>query len=127
MIRRPPRSTLFPYTTLFRSISASTARSCTRASAWASAVRWPGSAAAPTSGRRSRSRARSTSCGRERLALFHLVPQRVQVLQAGASHHESALVRELLQRREPPAELVVRPRERVVGIDAELARHVHDG
>src|SRR5437899_8005404 len=26
MIRRPPRSTLFPYTTLFRSTSASTAR-----------------------------------------------------------------------------------------------------
>src|SRR3712207_8200563 len=26
MIRRPPRSTLFPYTTLFRSLAASTAR-----------------------------------------------------------------------------------------------------
>src|SRR2546422_1718864 len=26
MIRRPPRSTLFPYTTLFRSVSAATAR-----------------------------------------------------------------------------------------------------
>ncbi len=36
-------------------------------------------------------------------------------------------MRELLQRREPPAELVVRPRERVVGIDAELARRVHHG
>src|SRR3712207_7476187 len=28
MIRRPPRSTLFPYTTLFRSSSATTARCC---------------------------------------------------------------------------------------------------
>src|SRR2546427_2641360 len=108
------------------SISASTPRSCTRASAWASSVRWPGSAASPTSGRRSRSRARSTSCGRERLALLHLVPQRVQLLQARPSDHESALVREPLQRLEPPAELVVRPRERALGIDAELARQVHD-
>src|SRR2546421_5963382 len=30
MIRRPPRSTLFPYTTLFRSQAALAARSCTR-------------------------------------------------------------------------------------------------
>src|SRR3712207_6949563 len=29
MIRRPPRSTLFPYTTLFRSATSSTARSAT--------------------------------------------------------------------------------------------------
>src|SRR2546428_5054941 len=28
MIRRPPRSTLFPYTTLFRSMSASLNRTC---------------------------------------------------------------------------------------------------
>src|SRR2546430_16311209 len=31
MIRRPPRSTLFPYTTLFRSYSATTARAPSRA------------------------------------------------------------------------------------------------
>src|SRR3712207_7755793 len=30
MIRRPPRSTLFPYTTLFRSRGADPARSCRR-------------------------------------------------------------------------------------------------
>src|SRR2546422_5672093 len=30
MIRRPPRSTLFPYTTLFRSISAARAREAAR-------------------------------------------------------------------------------------------------
>src|SRR2546429_7207782 len=29
MIRRPPRSTLFPYTTLFRSIACSTGSACT--------------------------------------------------------------------------------------------------
>src|SRR2546429_5287724 len=29
MIRRPPRSTLFPYTTLFRSASATAPRACT--------------------------------------------------------------------------------------------------
>src|SRR5271170_3599236 len=40
MIRRPPRSTLFPYTTLFRSPGAPTAAPCDRASA--SAAR-PGS------------------------------------------------------------------------------------
>src|SRR5690242_21447056 len=32
MIRRPPRSTLFPYTTLFRSAKRVSARSCQRAS-----------------------------------------------------------------------------------------------
>src|SRR5262245_66573634 len=31
MIRRPPRSTLFPYTTLFRSCSASSVLPCARA------------------------------------------------------------------------------------------------
>src|SRR3712207_8321753 len=31
MIRRPPRSTLFPYTTLFRSVSAETVRGVIRA------------------------------------------------------------------------------------------------
>src|SRR5256885_7071170 len=30
MIRRPPRSTLFPYTTLFRSVRAMTAAACQR-------------------------------------------------------------------------------------------------
>src|SRR3712207_7227237 len=49
MIRRPPRSTLFPYTTLFRS-SASPSASTPR--------RWP--AAAATSSRRGCSRAAST-------------------------------------------------------------------
>src|SRR2546427_8972135 len=31
MIRRPPRSTLFPYTTLFRSASAAEVRACVQA------------------------------------------------------------------------------------------------
>src|SRR5438034_8768485 len=48
MIRRPPRSTLFPYTTLFRSTGAGRGRSrmwC--ASAWTAFARWK-SASAPT-------------------------------------------------------------------------------
>src|SRR3712207_7831279 len=38
MIRRPPRSTLFPYTTLFRSTTAATTGCCrtTRTSTWTS-------------------------------------------------------------------------------------------
>src|SRR2546422_5183095 len=43
MIRRPPRSTLFPYTTLFRSPTAPSSRGSVRANASASAL-----AAAPT-------------------------------------------------------------------------------
>src|SRR5438034_1735832 len=35
MIRRPPRSTLFPYTTLFRSTAAARTRSCWPAARWA--------------------------------------------------------------------------------------------
>src|SRR3712207_7176322 len=51
MIRRPPRSTLFPYTTLFRSASASSrrvgsiigcARPTVRASSPKSMTTWPG-------------------------------------------------------------------------------------
>src|SRR5690348_17468246 len=38
MIRRPPRSTLFPYTTLFRSITGSAAAANSRASAFAPAA-----------------------------------------------------------------------------------------
>src|SRR5688572_31619929 len=39
MIRRPPRSTLFPYTTLFRSPATSTAEpKCTSPTMWPSAV-----------------------------------------------------------------------------------------
>src|SRR5258706_9736026 len=34
MIRRPPRSTLFPYTTLFRSLSTPTVSSLTLSPAW---------------------------------------------------------------------------------------------
>src|SRR5690349_22624118 len=34
MIRRPPRSTLFPYTTLFRSISPTSARTRARRTSW---------------------------------------------------------------------------------------------
>src|SRR2546427_4740686 len=37
MIRRPPRSTLFPYTTLFRSISMFTARPLISGGRW----KWP--------------------------------------------------------------------------------------
>src|SRR2546427_3512509 len=40
MIRRPPRSTLFPYTTLFRSSCGST-RGRRRTRCWRSRCRWP--------------------------------------------------------------------------------------
>src|SRR5256885_9888351 len=39
MIRRPPRSTLFPYTTLFRSLSGSSIRNCRVARAEAEPAR----------------------------------------------------------------------------------------
>src|SRR5438067_7517262 len=50
MLRRPPRSTLFPYTTLFRSTS------CTSSPGPATTTGWAACAAAWASGRRSRSR-----------------------------------------------------------------------
>src|SRR5256885_8831315 len=39
MIRRPPRSTLFPYTTLFRSAHATTSRRPSVSSWWSNATR----------------------------------------------------------------------------------------
>src|SRR3712207_7772386 len=45
MIRRPPRSTLFPYTTLFRSIPARRASFAVRAGDLANVVHHPGGAA----------------------------------------------------------------------------------
>src|SRR3989304_5847354 len=39
MIRRPPRSTLFPYTTLFRSVAGGSARTLTR-TRWSGWARW---------------------------------------------------------------------------------------
>src|SRR2546427_3703614 len=58
MIRRPPRSTLFPYTTLFRSTRAFSANAARQAAAW-SCPRIPSRArpgSAPRSARRSRPR-----------------------------------------------------------------------
>src|SRR3712207_8601767 len=54
MIRRPPRSTLFPYTTLFRSSTSSSVRSCT-------VVSRPVSSARPR-GRGSRQRTERRLC-----------------------------------------------------------------
>src|SRR3712207_6927425 len=61
MIRRPPRSTLFPYTTLFRSPRAASEPSEIRVSMLAlpwskvrAAVAWKGQPAQPTTGRLSR-------------------------------------------------------------------------
>src|SRR5438093_6563532 len=56
MIRRPPRSTLFPYTTLFRSRGFARATSC------------PGRAARPAARGRARRRARQRPRGRRRAA-----------------------------------------------------------
>src|SRR2546422_7813805 len=46
MIRRPPRSTLFPYTTLFRSLPPWLATLARRCLAEEPAARWPDAAAA---------------------------------------------------------------------------------
>src|SRR5258708_24760504 len=40
MIRRPPRSTLFPYTTLFRSIRFSCSASCISRAEWMASLSW---------------------------------------------------------------------------------------
>src|SRR2546427_6020864 len=42
MIRRPPRSTLFPYTTLFRSVAMPWRSSVVRSTMWPCAARWDG-------------------------------------------------------------------------------------
>src|SRR5258705_4705989 len=54
MIRRPPRSTLFPYTTLFRS---------RRGSAASSSTGTPGRSRAPSSPARASSHSGAGSCG----------------------------------------------------------------
>src|SRR5258707_4548295 len=55
MIRRPPRSTLFPYTTLFRSYSTTRETIMTRRLLTASAVLFASSLAAPNIGHAERS------------------------------------------------------------------------
>src|SRR2546430_13401239 len=56
MIRRPPRSTLFPYTTLFRSRASAPRPPCGAASASpARSARGPGLGTSPRSGPRTRS------------------------------------------------------------------------
>src|SRR2546422_1701789 len=65
MIRRPPRSTLFPYTTLFRS-------RCARRS-WARTRRSSGSSTSTTSRRRTRSPTRSEEHTSELQSRLHLV------------------------------------------------------
>src|SRR3712207_870009 len=51
MIRRPPRSTLFPYTTLFRSSPACTTRSGSPGWAWRPRTSPPARSPTPTTGR----------------------------------------------------------------------------
>src|SRR3712207_8143701 len=58
MIRRPPRSTLFPYTTLFRSDAASSTWRC-GCSAWSATVRTRSRPTARTPRRSASSRRRS--------------------------------------------------------------------
>src|SRR5258708_25112034 len=53
MIRRPPRSTLFPYTTLFRSQRSDVRRSAARSSTVQLPTATPASAAAPSADRKS--------------------------------------------------------------------------
>src|SRR2546426_8025407 len=74
MIRRPPRSTLFPYTTLFRSHSP-TLRSCRRGRPWPARLRNTGALASATILRRTYSNHRRTAGDRKstRLNSSHLV------------------------------------------------------
>src|SRR5437764_7677301 len=53
MIRRPPRSTLFPYTTLFRSFRTSSMRSTTATSAFRARLSQPGAVREATRDRKS--------------------------------------------------------------------------
>src|SRR5947199_3091775 len=69
MIRRPPRSTLFPYTTLFRSFAASTAISV-RSGRFSAR---PRAAVSSASGASSWRRARSEEHTSELQSLRHLV------------------------------------------------------
>src|SRR2546429_4390935 len=62
MIRRPPRSTLFPYTTLFRSAAAARARACDHSAT----ARARDRAAARARGRRVRHRAAEMGGGHGR-------------------------------------------------------------
>src|SRR5256885_9666449 len=62
MIRRPPRSTLFPYTTLFRSCSAQSSHSaCARQKFW-----WTDSTVRPSISHRARSSTATPACPRSR-------------------------------------------------------------
>src|SRR5262245_64599437 len=71
MIRRPPRSTLFPYTTLFRSRRAARARRRGRRSA---ARGWPGGPApAPPERRRRRGDRKSTRLNSSHLGISYAV------------------------------------------------------
>src|SRR5260370_7779398 len=51
MIRRPPRSTLFPYTTLFRSNSSQEGKVCTVSGFLGTEQQWKGFIAVPFRGR----------------------------------------------------------------------------
>src|SRR5947199_5698013 len=78
-IRRPPRSTLFPYTTLFRSRSPSQARGVRDHTLRARSHRDPAPRACASASRRFRAEARSTTSARseehtsELQSLRHLV------------------------------------------------------
>src|SRR3712207_8144288 len=92
MIRRPPRSTLFPYTTLFRSAAASAARRSGRTCACTRARR----SAVCTSRRRARGGARrseehtSELQARQYLGCRLLLVEKKQILQPDTDKHRKS-------------------------------------
>src|SRR2546425_12593762 len=112
MIRRPPRSTLFPYTTLFRSRDAILAERRRRVRRWSGV----GLAAA------------AAVAGLIVLAPFR--PRQVDAAELARAKQQSATLEEELQRYDPTgrvmsgrsAALVAELEDRIAVIDGELAR-----
>src|SRR5438477_8146564 len=95
MIRRPPRSTLFPYTTLFRSWSATWQRhSCRKSSPW---IPWTPSPGAPSRDRKS-TRLNSSHMSIS-YAVFCLKKKSPPVQQPVLAHDPAGLVALLLDLR----------------------------
>src|SRR3989442_7389946 len=112
MIRRPPRSTLFPYTTLFRSRRAARRRRGRKPSRVPPAPRGPRGAGADRGGAaRSASARRGDGGGRGIRSLqglsLHLVPQFVELVESSVADVHAALLGEPLDCLQPPLEFVV--------------------
>src|SRR3712207_7958716 len=93
MIRRPPRSTLFPYTTLFRSSSAAASQPCSEASSAATSAVPGGSCSAAGRPRVKRSEEHTSELQSRQYLVCRLLLEKKKKITTLNSYHTTPYIK----------------------------------